>query len=326
MPSTAVWLSVVVPCYRAEAYLRDCLDSVLAHEGGDLEVVAVDDASPDGTGALLAAYAARDPRVRVVRRATNGGPGAARNTGLEHAAGEYVWFVDADDWLPPGAVGAVLDRLAATGPDVLVVDHAEVYGEVTVARRTPANADRAALLRLAQSACTKVVRRGLLDEAELRFPPGLYEDAWFSPALLLAAERIDALHQVCYCYRQRTDGSITNSPSGRHFEVFDQYARLFDRAKGAYTADLFRVMVDHYLVIAGHRSRLPAGQRRAFFRRMAADYTLRLPSGGYEVPGGVQGLKHRLVRRGAYLPYAALRLAYRLAYRPARRAPDRRGR
>ena len=95
-------LSVVVPVYRVEGYLRECLDSILAGAGADVEVVAVDDASPDGCAAILDRYAAADPRVRVVRMAANVGLGMARNAGLDAARGEYVWFVDSDDWLPPG--------------------------------------------------------------------------------------------------------------------------------------------------------------------------------------------------------------------------------
>ncbi|HEY8471045.1 MAG TPA: glycosyltransferase family 2 protein, partial [Natronosporangium sp.] len=102
-------LTVVVPVYQVEPYLTRCLDSILAEAGaGDMvEVVAVDDASPDRSGELLDAYARRDPRVRVLHLATNVGLGRARNAGLARARGEYVWFVDSDDWLPAGTIPAV---------------------------------------------------------------------------------------------------------------------------------------------------------------------------------------------------------------------------
>ena len=180
MTSRIPRLSVVVPCYRTEAFLAACLDSILADPRDELEVVAVDDCSPDGTAALLDGRARLDSRVRVVRLTENHGPGPARNAGLAQARGEYVWFVDSDDWLPPGSVGSVLDRLAATHPDVLVVDHAEVFGGVSVSRRAArllggvsppiALTECPQVLRLAQSACTKVVRRLFLDGIELRFP------------------------------------------------------------------------------------------------------------------------------------------------------------
>lgn len=91
-------ISVVVPIYNAERYLRRCLDSVLAQSYTDWECICVDDGSPDGSGAILDEYAARDGRFRVIHQA-NAGVSAARNAGLEMARGEWITFVDADDWL-----------------------------------------------------------------------------------------------------------------------------------------------------------------------------------------------------------------------------------
>jgi CDP-glycerol glycerophosphotransferase len=325
-------LTVVVPVHRVEPYLRRCLDSVLAGAGTEVEVVAVDDHSPDGCGAILDRYAAHDSRVRVVRLATNVGLGRARNAGLALARGDYVWFVDGDDWLPPGTLPAVLRRLMAIRPDVLMVDHVEVFDDGRTRPGTLAGevddlappfrlAQRPGLLRLAQcaSACTKVVRRGFLREIGLRFPPGWYEDCAYSYPLLMAARSLDVLGRVCYCYRQRAGGGITRTVSPRHVEVFAQYERLFavvDRHAAAYDVfrpELFRLMVNHLLVIAGSERRLPPSLRRAFFRQAAQRYRRWLPSQGYDVPGGVAGLKHRLLGRDAYLAYAALRLAYRVA-------------
>jgi glycosyltransferase involved in cell wall biosynthesis len=324
MSRSAPLLSVVVPVHRVEQYLPQCLDSILRDPSPAVEVIAVNDASPDASGAILDAYAARDARLRVIHLPTNGGLGQARNTGLARAAGRYVWFVDSDDWLTDGAVDAVLRRLAATGPDVLVVDHAEVDPDGQYRSVTPPGvldvdgdpgplAQRPQLLALAHSACTKVVRRGYLDGIGLRFNGGWYEDGPFSHTLLLSAGRIDVLNRVCYCYRQRTNDAITKSVSSRHFEVFGQYARLWadlDAVAPAYDRfrpQLFRLMIDHYLVIAGNSRRLPSSLRREFFARMVADYRRRLPPEGYPVPGGLAGLKHRLVRGGAYPAYATLR-------------------
>lgn len=347
-------LSVVVPAYGVEAYLPECLESILAEPVPGLEVVVVDDHSPDRSGEIADRYARRDPRVRVLHLAANVGLGRARNAGLERAGGAYLWFVDGDDWLPAGAVAAVAARLAATRPDVLAVDHVEVFPDGRIRPGTPAGVlagvpapapgsgsqlgpapgsgsrsdpepgplgQRPQLLRLAHSACTKVVRRDLLNELDLRFPPGWYEDSGYTHPLLLAAARIDVLDRVCYAYRRRGAGAITGSVSPRHFEVFAQYARMWgavDAAGGRherFRPDLFRVMVDHLLVIAGNDHRLPARLRREFFRRLVREYRDRLPAGGYPVPGGLAGLKHRLVRWNAYRPYAALRLGRRVAGR-----------
>ncbi len=110
MPS----LSIVIPVYEAEAYLAGCLGTIVG--GGDrLEVIVVDDCSPDGSRAVAERFAAEDPRIRVVSTPQNAGSGPARNFGLTQAAGDYVWFVDGDDELKPGAVERVL---AANGRKV----------------------------------------------------------------------------------------------------------------------------------------------------------------------------------------------------------------
>lgn len=331
-------LSVVVACHRSEAHIVECLDSILDHTRQDIEVVAVNDASPDRTGEILRARAEADPRITVLDLAINVGPGPARNVGIEHASGDYVWFVDADDSLPPASVPVVLDRLAVHEPDLLLVDHAEVFDDAEVRRRTtdaldgrtPTGpiglADHPALLHLAQSACTKIIRRDLLLETGLRFPPGRYEDALFSPLVLMAAKTIDVLDHVCYRYRQNTTSSFTARPSATHFDVFDQYARLFagvDEAAGAldaYRPRLFRIMIDHYLVILGHRSRVPPALRRRFFDQVVDDYSRRRPPDGYPTPGGIGGIKHAMVRLHSYPAYATFRWAYRLL---PRRSPAR---
>ena len=214
-------LSVVVPVYGVEQYLAECLDSLLLDAPDGLEIIAVNDASPDGSGEILAKYAARDARVRVTTLAHNGGLGAARNTGLDKARGRYVWFVDADDWLPPGTIAAVLRRLAQAGPtgadpiDVLIVDYARVYPDGRQEAFSATDiypeplpdtftlADRPALLRSLHIACNKVVRREFLIDTGIRFVAGWYEDVSFSLPLMLSAGRISVLNRISYGYRQR---------------------------------------------------------------------------------------------------------------------------
>ena len=110
-------ISVIIPCYRAAATLRRTVDSALTGAPSDLEVLLVDDGSPDDTGALCDELAAADPRVRALHR-ENGGAGAARNTGLDAAHGDWVLFLDADDALLPG-LWAALDALTTDADMIL---------------------------------------------------------------------------------------------------------------------------------------------------------------------------------------------------------------
>ncbi|MFF3855041.1 glycosyltransferase family 2 protein [Micromonospora sp. NPDC002575] len=338
-PTRSPLLSIVVPVHGVEAYLYQCLESILGGlptaEAAEVELVAVDDASPDRCGEMLRSYAAGRPQVRVVSLTRNVGLGLARNAGLAEATGRYVWFVDSDDWLPPGTLPVVLDRLRRDEPDVLLVDHLRVHEggrlEVDASSHLLRGvdgcvrlADRPALLRVQHTAWNKVVRRAFLDELELRFHPGWYEDIPFSHPLLIAADRIGVLDQVCYHYRQGRLGAITSTRSGRHFDAFVQYERLQQWVAEHVTedwirTDLFGLMINHYLVVVGNDGRVHPRLRRGFFRRVAEHYRRYLPSGGYARPGGVAGLKHRLVARDSYLAYKTLRRAHRLAgsLRPA---------
>ena len=98
MNETTPKISVIVPVYKAEAYLRRCVDSILAQTFQDFEVLLIDDGSPDRSGEICDEYARKDRRVRVFHK-ENGGVSSARNVGIEKALGTWIMFVDADDWL-----------------------------------------------------------------------------------------------------------------------------------------------------------------------------------------------------------------------------------
>lgn len=101
-------VSIIVPVYKVEKYLRECLDSILAQTFTDWECLLVDDGSPDESGEICDAYAAKDPRIRVFHK-ENGGVSSARNLGLDHARGEWVTFVDADDMIAPIFLSALVE-------------------------------------------------------------------------------------------------------------------------------------------------------------------------------------------------------------------------
>lgn len=112
-------VSVVIPVYNTEKYLRQCLDSLQNQTLKDLEIICVDDGSTDGSLVVLKEYAGRDPRFRIISQ-MNQGPGAARNAGLDQASGEYLIFLDSDDWFEPDFLESMAARAEATGADVTV--------------------------------------------------------------------------------------------------------------------------------------------------------------------------------------------------------------
>jgi CDP-glycerol glycerophosphotransferase len=335
-------ISVIIPVYDVAAYLPGCLDSVLG-AAADLEVIAVDDASPDGCGALLDARAAADPRLRVIHLPANGGAGPARNAGLARAAGEYVWFVDADDRLAGGALAAVSAALAGR-PDVLLIDWVTVRGGGAGAERAEPSpgrdilarvpaagvtlAQQPQLLELTMTCWSKLLRRDFLARLGVSFGPGIHEDIIVTCAALLAAESVGAVPRPCYRYRRDRAGQAMATTGRGHLAVFDAYRQVFDLADrraaagdaptAAVRAALFERAIWHYTTVfqatgawPGRGSLVPQGERRAFFARMHADYAARRPA-GYRRPGGLRGLKFALIERGAYRAYVVLEPLNRL--------------
>ncbi|MEU2286495.1 bifunctional glycosyltransferase family 2 protein/CDP-glycerol:glycerophosphate glycerophosphotransferase [Streptomyces sp. NPDC013178] len=323
--------SVIVPAYKVQAYLHECLESVLCQSYPDLELIAVDDRSPDACGEIIDEFAARDPRVRPVHLPENVGLGRARNAGLAEATGDYLLFLDSDDTLTPDALHAIAGRLKETDePDVLVYDYAHTYwtGEAErnkfsahLTEQGPAPfrlEDRPGLLRVLMVAWNKAYRREFVERAGLTFPSGYYEDTpWTYPALM-AAESIATLDRVCVHYRQRRRGNILSTTSRRHFDVFDQYDRVFafieERPELArWRPVLFRRMVDHFTTVFTKQGRLPRGARAEFLRRARAHYR-RYRTPGAPVPLRSR-LRHTLVHLGLHRTYRAIQVAATLRRR-----------
>lgn len=326
--------SIVVPAFRVEAYLRDCLDSVLSQSLTDFELIAVNDASPDACGDIMDEYAAADPRVVAVQLAENVGLGRARNAGMARARGTYLLFLDSDDTMLPGSLAAMAQRLAETDdPELLVFDYARTHWDGRITPNAKAKvladsprgavplADNPALLDLLQVAWNKAYRRDFLERWGFEYPTGYYEDTPWTYPVLVAAETIAVLPRICVHYRQRRQGSILHSTSRKHFDVFEQYDKVFafleahpefDRWRGP----LFNRMITHFRVVQNSPGRLPADALDEF-RTTHRQYADRYRPAGHVAPAGATASGAR--KAAARLP-APVRGVARRAYRVARRA------
>ncbi|GAA3152548.1 bifunctional glycosyltransferase family 2 protein/CDP-glycerol:glycerophosphate glycerophosphotransferase [Streptomyces rectiviolaceus] len=335
--------SVIVPVYKVQAYLPACLESVLGQSFTDLELIVVDDCSPDACGALIDECAARDTRVKAVHLKENVGLGRARNAGMEHAAGDYLIFLDSDDTLTPDSLHAISDRIKETDePDVLIYDYARTFWSGEEIRNQLAGllkeegkapfrlSDRPDLLKLLMIAWNKAYRRDFIEREEFTFPPGLYEDTPWTFPILMRAGSIATLDRVCVHYLQRRRGSILRTTTRRHFDIFDQYERLFafldthPELSAAWRPIIFRRMIDHFSTVFTKRDRLPRGSRPEFLRKARTHYRR------YRVPGARPRararLRHGLVRLGTHRTYRTLWTALRLRSRARRYAATARHR
>ena len=318
-------ISVVIPVHGVEDYLGRCLDSVLGPAAGtaDIEVIAVDDASPDRSGEILAAR--NDPRLRVISTPAALGPGGARDLGAKEAAGEYVWFVDGDDELAEGALPAVSESLTRLRPDVLIVDFENLYPDGTTSPSGGANylagpavttlAEDPGLIHLTMTTWSKVFRRDFLSALGVSFGssgPAPHEDVPVTTMALLTAGKIGVLNRVCYRYRRARRGSFLAAASDGNFNIFRSYQQIFNLlaerspvsapATPGVRVAIFDRAIWHYTTLL---PLVPRRRRREFFHRMSADFRRWRPPGAV-FPPGPRGLKFRLVARDAYRTYSFL--------------------
>lgn len=240
-----VKLSIIVPIYRVEQYLRKCVDSLLAQAYEDYEIILVDDGSPDACPQICDSYAAAYKNIHVVHR-ENGGLSAARNSGIEVAKGEYIMFVDSDDYIELNVLKGLLSQVKRDNLDVLryrlqyVNPQYEVfnpyksdpfkgndYSEIPTDGITFLNTR----MSTACYAWAFVIKRELLDGCI--FTPCIYfEDTDWTPRMLCKAKRVASTKTVVYNYLMR-EGSITNAVNrSKQKKVLDDKMRLVETMQG----------------------------------------------------------------------------------------------
>lgn len=227
------WLSILVPVYAVEAYLPACMDAIVAQADEGVELVLVNDASPDGCSAILADYARRYPSlVRVLTHERNQGISAARNTLLDAARGDYLWFIDSDDLLEPGALASLKRIVDARSPDLVTCNFRSFDDATGRARKAryahiPSYLGAAGVLSSDRNTLlqglfatgrfhpwSKIVRRAVWPQG-LRFPVGhVFEDLAVYARLALAVQSHWHAAEVWIAYRQRVGSALaTMSPA-----------------------------------------------------------------------------------------------------------------
>ena len=206
-------VSVIVPVYKVEKYIEECVESILGQTYSSLEIILVDDGSPDCCGAVCDRYARQDPRVMVLHR-NNGGAAAARNAGLRAATGEYITFVDGDDYLLPDACAHMVRTLEDTDADIVQSGFRYVYANGTlvhdggVGRRIYSITEYLTCFT-GDWTCAlcwgKLFRRHML--MDVFFEEGhLIDDEFFTYRAVMNARKIVYAPTVTYHYRQRSSG------------------------------------------------------------------------------------------------------------------------
>lgn len=219
-------LSLIIPVYKVENYITVCLNSILAQPSikqGNIELIIVNDGSPDNSMSIIEELIKHQPNITIINQ-QNQGLSVARNTGLSHANGEYVWFIDSDDWLLPNAISDVLSNIEKH-PEVSVFstileEHIEKDNKIEQ-EYFPIKKDLSGKeylqLKYKQGASQRFIfKKAFLEKYNLSFYPGiLHEDGLFGYQMLYWADKIRILEKPVYAYRIRQEGSIMTSISMR---------------------------------------------------------------------------------------------------------------
>lgn len=225
---STIVISIIVPVYNVAEYLPECVRSILAIQSEHYEIILVDDGSVDGSGTLCDQFAEKNEKIVVIHK-ENGGLSSARNAGIRRAAGKYLLFVDADDFIKPKAVQRLIRLVSGAGrPQLVFLKARKLFRDGRMAclderldrKRIRGRSRNEVLKYLAQlkkypgSACTKLVKRTLILKHNIFFAEGkLEEDLEWCMNVFLNAESFDYLDEDYYIYRQDRDGSITSHPS-----------------------------------------------------------------------------------------------------------------
>ena len=260
--------SVVIPVYNVKDYLEKCIDSVLAQIQNDTEIILVDDGSTDGESGLICdRYASRYPDNIHVIHQENGGLGAARNTGIEHATGEYLLFLDSDDYLLPGLLERMRELLSRSACDIIdfgfVVDQDGMLkethaGEIGISEPFTLQ-EHPEMLLVLPAAWRRLYSRELFMRSGTRYPSRVwYEDIRTTLKLYAEAKSIVSIPEAFYGYVVR-EGSITrNKNVSRNAEILDAFEDLkaWFSSKGlweTYYPEFTKLAVDHILLAASVR-------------------------------------------------------------------------
>ena len=213
-------ISVIVPVYKVEKYLDRCVQSIVNQTYPNLEIILVDDGSPDRCGEMCDAWAAKDSRIKVIHK-ENGGLSDARNAGMAVAKGEFVGFVDSDDYIAPEMFQLLRERMMADGSDIAACGVELVFEDGSPAR--PLTKAGSCVLEQ-ESAMEALIRESWLKQPvwyklyqsalirDIPFPVGRYhEDVFWTWQAVARAKRVSVFDTPCYFYVQRS-GSIMAQP------------------------------------------------------------------------------------------------------------------
>lgn len=302
-------VSIIVPIYRVEKYLSQCVDSLLCQTLEEIEIILVDDGSPDNCGRIADEYARQDSRVKVIHQ-ENAGLSAARNTGIRAATGEYIGFVDSDDWAGPEMFRRLYDAAVRCNADIVASGHCDLSnGKVLVSKPHPLAgrtlSDHAEIMEVRKNlyghgfndprveafpmaVWISLYQKDLIDRHSLSFENVLSEDTIFNLDAYRHARILTFTGDTDYCYRKEGQTSVTQTFSDeKQIKYAEFLTRLAQKAEQEEDPECImrskRMAIDYCRLYVDlvDKSGMRFGDKKQFVRRFAEDKSISRWWSGY---------------------------------------------
>ena len=276
-------VSLIIPVYNVEAFLERCLDSVQNQTYKDIEVIIVNDGSTDGCPDIIERYVSNNPNFKGFT-IENSGQGGARNYGIEKATGEYVAFLDSDDYIAPNCIERLVETAIADNSDIVVCGCYDVKEDGTIIAKVSNNISNkvTSISKNPEILFNRVAPWGKLFKksifGDLRFATRVwYEDMRLIPKLYLNAEKISYIDDPLFYYVQRAGSTMNNSNAARNLEIIETFDDLILHFKNKNAYEKFRselefLIIDHIAVAAVTRVALCNAKEKKLVLKEMEEY------------------------------------------------------
>lgn len=245
-------VSIIVPVFNVAAYLPKCLDSLLNQPFKDIEIICFNDASTDNSLEILKNYQIQDPRIKIIDSKVNVRQGAGRNHCIKKSKGEYLMFVDSDDWVTPDFVELLYTNIKSSESDIVTADYYESKnGNLTEISLLGLNLKmkdddlKRLILRNGCRLVTSIFKKELFTENSLFFPEGvIYEDNAIGAPLFLRAKKITKLDKYLYYYRVDNYSTTRSLNNYKFFDRLQTSVMMLDNCKRIGVYETFKKEID----------------------------------------------------------------------------------
>lgn len=261
-------VSIIIPVYNVERYLEKCLRSIMSQNYKNLEIIVVNDGSPDHSEEVILRLAEKDSRIKYIKK-ENGGLSSARNAGIEASTGYYICFVDSDDWVDTNFVGSLIDDMESNNSDVAICNMTYVFADDGIKKRTPciksskvvSNAEALKDLfngkKFKFHAQNKIYKTSLFRDTGIRYPLGkIYEDVFTTYKLIYRANKVSYINKNLFYYLQNRPGSILHTRFNKNrfdiYKALDEIQDFISKEKIDIRAEFQHLVVINVISLANY--------------------------------------------------------------------------